>query len=149
MAKEIERKFLVTDSSYRTMAHTSFKISQGYISRRKEGTVRVRVKGDKAFLTVKGANTGISRNEWEYEIALADATQMLETVVEGRPLEKTRYLVDYEGYTWEIDEFEGRLAPLVVAEVEMISADDNPPLPPFVGREVSGDPAYYNSNLEP
>lgn len=149
MAKEIERKFLVTDSSYRSMAHASFKISQGYISRRKEGTVRVRVKGDKAFLTVKGANTGISRNEWEYEIALDDATQMLDTVVEGRPLEKTRYLVNYEGYTWEIDEFEGRLAPLVVAEVEMKSIEENPPLPPFVGREVSGDPAYYNSNLKP
>lgn len=149
MAKEIERKFLVTDSSYRTMAKKSLPILQGYISRRREGTVRVRIKGNEAFITIKGITEGIVRNEWEYPIPVADARQMLEHCCEGRPLEKTRYYVDFMGYTWEVDEFGGRLAPLVVAEVEMSDANARPELPPFIGREVSDDPAYYNSNLRP
>lgn len=147
MAKEIERKFLVSDDSYKLMASESHRIAQGYISRRKEGTVRVRILDDAAFLTVKGENHGISRNEWEYPIPVEDAREMFRDVCEGPTLEKTRWIVPYEGLSWEVDEFRGTLAPLVVAEVELPSADTPVSLPPFVGREVSGDPAYYNSNL--
>lgn len=147
MAKEIERKFLVSDDSYKLMASESHRIAQGYISRRKEGTVRVRILDDAAFLTVKGENHGISRNEWEYPIPVEDAREMFRDVCEDPILEKTRWIVPYEGLIWEVDEFRGALAPLVVAEVELPSADTPVPLPPFVGREVSGDPAYYNSNL--
>lgn len=147
MAKEIERKFLVSDDSYKLMASESHRIAQGYISRRKEGTVRVRILDDEAFLTVKGENYGISRNEWEYPIPVEDAREMFRDVCEDPILEKTRWIVPYEGLIWEVDEFRGALAPLVMAEVELPSADTPVSLPPFVGREVSGDPAYYNSNL--
>lgn len=147
MAKEIERKFLVSDDSYKLMASESHRIAQGYISRRKEGTVRVRILDDEAFLTVKGKNYGISRNEWEYPIPVEDAREMFRDVCEDPILEKTRWIVPYEGLIWEVDEFRGALAPLVMAEVELPSADTPVSLPPFVGREVSGDPAYYNSNL--
>lgn len=149
MGKEIERKFLVTDESYKAMAVEKHRIVQGYISRRKEGTVRVRIYDTSGFLTVKGANDGIVRNEWEYQVPVNDAEKMLENVCEGHPLEKVRWIVDYQGFRWEIDEFGGRLAPLVVAEVELDEDGVIPPLPPFVGREVSGDPQYYNSNLRP
>lgn len=147
MAKEIERKYLVTDNSYKSMATASHHIRQGYISRRKEGTVRVRLRDDRAFLTVKGVTCGVSRNEWEYEIPASDAAEMIEHSCEGNVVEKTRWIVPYGGYNWEIDEFMGRNAPLVVAEVELPSADIIPDLPPFIGREVSSDPAYFNSNL--
>lgn len=147
MAHEIERKFLVINESYKQMAVRSHKIAQGYISRQKEGTVRVRVRDDEAFLTIKGVNHGISRSEWEYPIPTADAREMLREVCGGAVLEKTRWIVEYQGFTWEVDEFHGRLAPLVVAEVELPDACLEPPLPPFVGREVSDDPQYYNSVL--
>lgn len=147
MAKEIEHKFLVKSDNYRLMANAAHRIAQGYISRRPEGTVRVRILDDRAFLTVKGKNDGLVRDEWEYEIPLADAAEMLDRTCEGKSLEKTRYIVDYEGFIWEVDEFHGAREGLVVAEVEVPSADTVFPLPPFVGEEVTGDPAYYNSNL--
>lgn len=147
MAKEIEHKFLVKSDNYRLTATSAHRIAQGYISRRPEGTVRVRILDDCAFLTVKGKNDGLVRDEWEYEIPLADAAEMLARTCEGKSLEKTRYIVDYEGFRWEVDEFHGAMEGLVVAEVEVPSADTVFPLPPFVGKEVTGDPAYYNSNL--
>jgi adenylate cyclase len=147
MAKEIERKYLVINESYKEMAVKSVRIIQGYISRRKEATVRVRIKGDSAFLTVKGVTEGISRNEWEYEIPVDDATEMLRTACEGKVIDKVRYIVPCEGFTWEVDQFNGQLSPLTIAEVELPSADTNPVLPDFVGEDVSGNPAYYNSNL--
>lgn len=147
MGKEIERKFLVISDEYRLMARRSVRISQGYISRRKEGTVRVRIFGDSGFLTVKGANAGISRSEWEYEIPLDDAREMLSSVCEPGIIDKTRYIVDFEGYRWEIDEFHGSLAPLVLAEVELPNPSATPLIPPFIGEEVSDNPAYFNSNL--
>lgn len=146
MAKEIERKFLVTDNSYKAMAVKSVHIIQGYLSRSREATVRVRIKDDHAFLTIKGITEGISRNEWEYEIPMADAREMLANC-EGTVIDKMRYIVPFEGFTWEVDEFGGKLAPLCIAEVELPSADASPILPPFVGADVSGNPAYYNSNL--
>ncbi len=147
MAKEIERKYLVTNDSYKAKAINAINIKQGYISRKKEGTVRVRIKGDKAFLTIKGANKGIVRNEWEYEIPVMQAEEMLSSVCEGNIIDKTRYIIPYNGFTWEVDEFHGRLAPLVIAEVELPSADSKPSLPDFIGNDVSSDPKYYNSNL--
>lgn len=147
MAKEIERKFLVADDSYRAMASESYMIRQGYISRRKEGTVRVRIFGEKAFLTVKGANRGATRSEWEYEIPMEDALEMLTEVTEGTVLDKVRYIVEFAGRRWEVDEFHGRHQGLVTAEIELESEGASVKFPPFVGREVTGDPAYYNSNL--
>jgi adenylate cyclase len=147
MAKEIERKYLVTNDSYKAKAINAINIKQGYISRKKEGTVRVRIKGDKAFLTIKGANKGIVRNEWEYEIPVMQAEEMLSSVCEGNIIDKTRYIIPYNGFTWEVDEFHGRLAPLVIAEVELPSADSKPSQPDFIGSDVSSDPKYYNSNL--
>lgn len=147
MAKEVERKFLVTDDSYRSMATAVNHIIQGYISRRKEGTVRVRVINHRGFLTVKGANTGISRDEWEYEIPEADALEMLSKVCDGTIIEKERHLVNYGGHLWEIDCFIRPAGGVTVAEVELPSETEEVTLPPFIGEEVSGNPAYYNSNL--
>lgn len=146
MAKEIERKFLVMDSSFREMAVSKVEIIQGYIFDTPGGVLRVRIKGEKAFLTLKSANHGITRNEWEYEIPVADARQMLE-LAGNAVLEKTRFIVPFEGKVWEVDVFEGKLAGLVLAEVELPSEDTEVVLPPFVGEEVSTNPMYYNSAL--
>lgn len=147
MGKEIERKFLVATDSYREMAITRIEICQGYLSRQREATVRVRIAGHKAFLTVKGPNTGAVRDEWEYSLPVDDAREMLRNVAQGPVIEKTRYIVPFGGLTWEVDEFHGSLEGLRVAEVELPSADTAVPRPSFIGREVTGDPAYYNSNL--
>ena len=148
MAKEIERKFLVVDDSYLPMAAGAVKIAQGYISLRPEGTVRVRLKGDRGFLTVKGITTGgTTRDEWEYPIPAEDAVQMLERVTEGVVIAKTRYEVPFGGKVWEVDRFEGPLSWLTLAEVELSDPSEQPELPPFVGEEVTGNPRYYNSSL--
>lgn len=147
MAKETERKFLVRDLSFIDLATDRIVIRQGYISRRKEGVVRVRLWNDRAFLTIKGANRGATRDEWEYEIPAEDARDMLSRCAEGRVIEKVRYIVPFEGYTWEVDQFQGCHKGLTVAEVEVASEAEQPPLPSFVGEEVTGDPSYYNSNL--
>lgn len=149
MGKEIERKFLLADDSWRERVESSTDMRQGYLSRRVEATVRVRVAGERAWLTVKGANHGAVRNEWEYEIPVAEAIEMLQSpgMSDGNVVEKTRHIVWHEGYRWEIDEFHGRHEGLVVAEVEMREADEDIPLPDFVGMEVTGDSAYYNSTL--
>lgn len=144
MAKEIERKFLVTDDSYRAMASGSRNIVQGYLSMRREATVRVRIADGQGYLTVKGITSGATRDEWEYPIPAADARGMLPTC-EGTVIDKTRYLVPFEGRTWEVDEFHGAYEGLTVAEVELPSENERVALPPFIGREVTGDPQYYNS----
>ena len=147
MAKEIERKYLVINDSYKHMATNSIEISQGYLSRKIEATVRVRIANQTARLTIKGANSGIVRNEWEYEIPLNDAREMLSNCVSGRLIIKTRYIVPFAGYVWEVDNFHGDLEGLTIAEIELPDKDPTFSLPPFIGREVTGDPAYYNSNL--
>lgn len=146
MALEIERKYLTCSEEYRAMAFGSRHIVQGYLSRRPEGTVRVRVSDASAWITIKGKTEGDTRMEFEYEVPLADAVRMLR-LCDGRIIDKTRYLVDFEGYTWEVDEFHGAHDGLVVAEVELGHSGETPPLPPFIGVEVTGNPAYYNSNL--
>ena len=146
MSVEIERKFLVTDNSYKTAAIACYDIRQGYISRNPDATVRIRIRNSEAFITVKGRTHGARRQEWEYAIPQSDAAEML-ALCEGPIIDKTRRIVDYDGHRWEIDEFHGAREGLTIAEVELSDALEPLSLPPFVGREVTGDPQYYNSNL--
>lgn len=146
MAFEIEHKYLVRNSAYRDMAVASINILQGYLCRDPERTVRVRIRNNKGYLTVKGINSGDTRNEYEYEIPVDDASEMLR-LCEAPILEKTRYLVNFKGFIWEVDEFHGKREGLVVAEIELPESDIKYELPSFIGENVTGDPAYYNSNL--
>ncbi len=146
MGKEIERKFLVKGEAWKALAAGTV-YRQGYLSTVKERTVRVRTVGQKGFLTIKGVTTGVTRAEFEYEVPAADANAMLDGLCEKPLVEKTRYRIPLDGYTWEVDEFHGDNDGLVVAEVELKSADEKPPLPEWVGEDVSSDPRYFNSNL--
>ena len=146
MALEIERKFLVKDQTYRDSFIERHHLTQGYLSLDPEHTVRIRISDDTAWITVKSRNHGAVRNEWEYPIPVSDAREML-SLCGDAVLSKWRYVVEYGEHRWEIDEYEGRLAPLLVAEVEMDSEDCSPAIPPFIGKEVTGDARYYNSAL--
>lgn len=144
--REIERKFLVADlSAALSSAVSADEIAQGYLSARSEATVRVRLRGNRGYLTVKSKNIGCERGEWEYEIPADDARQMLE-LSETAILRKTRYLVPFGGFTWEIDVFSNP-GGLVLAEVELPAADTPFPRPSWLGREVTSDPAYFNSAI--
>lgn len=146
MASEIERKFLVTSDAWRALAHgTHYR--QGYLSTVKERTVRVRTIDDQAFLTIKGLTVGVTRAEYEYPIPHADATALLDRLCEQPLVEKTRYKIPFAGLVWEVDEFHGVNQGLVVAEVELPSADAAFEKPTWVGLEVSHDSRYFNSNL--
>ena len=146
MAKEIERTFLVDDDSFRKMSSFTVHILQGYLNRDPERTVRIRIRNDSAFFTVKGKTVGCERDEFEYEIPLEDGLEMLK-LCSGKILDKTRYMVPFGNFVWEVDEYHGDLQGLIVAEVELPNANVYVPLPPFVGKEVTGDPKYYNSQL--
>lgn len=147
MATEIERKFLVSSEGWRALATKRTAIRQGYLSSNAKATVRVRSKDDKqAFLTLKGGARGISRAEYEYEIPIADARELL-AMAEPHVLEKHRHLVAFGGLTWEVDEFGGRHEGLVIAEVELASEDQRVDLPEWIGREVTDDDRYYNASL--
>lgn len=148
MALEIERKFLVTDDSYKTMAFHSDRIAQGYLCREGGNSARVRVRGDKGYLTIKGPSMdgGLSRFEWEKEIPESEAWELLK-LCHGGIIDKTRHLVKCGNHTFEVDEFHGDNDGLVVAEVELESADETFERPPFLGKEVTGDKRYYNSSL--
>jgi adenylate cyclase len=146
MAKEIERKFLVKSDSWRGQ-EAGKRYRQGYLSTAKERTVRVRTAGDKGYLTIKGISVGSSRSEYEYEIPVADANEMLDRLCERPLIEKTRYRVPHDGLVWEIDEFEGENSALIVAEVELKDEHQSVALPDWVGQEVTGDPRYFNANL--
>ena len=145
MGTEIERKFLVADPSV-VDGIAGTVIRQGYLSRAPDRTVRVRRAGERAFVTVKGRNAGATRSEWEWEIPVADAEEMLE-ICEGPTIDKTRHIVEHDGRTWEVDVFAGANAGLVMAEIELEAADAAVTLPAWVGREVTDDPRYYNSSL--
>ena len=144
MAKEIERKFLV-QASWKPQDE-GIKIAQGYLSTVPERTVRVRIKGDKGYLTIKGKNQGISRAEFEYEIPIGDAEDLLK-LAEQPILSKTRYLEQHGNCLWEIDVFAGENQGLVVAEVELPDEQADFSRPDWLGKEVSGDVRYYNANL--
>lgn len=146
--QEIERKFLVTSDAYRTMAASSSYIVQGYICHDRGRTVRVRIRDEKAYLTIKGPSdkAGLSRYEWETEIPLADARELMKLCA-GGVIDKRRYLVPCGSHTFEVDEFYGDNQGLVIAEVELASESEPFDKPPFIGREVTGDRRYYNSHL--
>ncbi len=146
MAFEIEYKYLVKNDSFRALATSFSHISQGYLCRQPERTVRVRIRDDKGYLTVKGKNAGAVRVEFEYTIPLEDALKMLDMCIPPI-LEKTRYIVPFKGHVWEVDEFSGSRSGLVTAEVELSSADEDYEIPEFIGENVTGNPSYYNSNL--
>jgi CYTH domain-containing protein len=146
MAKEIERKFLVNMTLWRAMAAGTL-YRQGYLSSVNERVVRVRIAGDRGFLTIKGLTTGVSRLEFEYPIPLADATVMLDQLCERPLIEKTRHREVFAGRSWEIDVFHGDNDGLVVAEVEIADPEDKVELPRWAGAEVSNDPRYFNNNL--
>lgn len=144
MGKEIERKFRVKEDTWRSVKGTRYR--QGYLNSAKERNVRVRTMEDKAYLTIKGIAIGASRMEFEYEIPVQDANELLE-ICEKPLIEKTRYRVQEGGFVWEVDEFFRENKGLIVAEVELESEDQEFPKPDWVGEEVTGDPRYFNSNL--
>ncbi len=147
MTKEIERKFLVKNNSWKPKAGQGILFRQGYLNREKERTVRVRLAGDRGFLTIKGLTLGISRPEYEYEIPSKDAEDLLKKLCEKPLVEKVRYRVAFRGVEFEIDEFLGENKGLILAEVELDSEDRSFEKPDWLGKEVSHDPRYYNSNL--
>jgi adenylate cyclase len=146
VAREIERKFLVRGTDWKT-GSTGIRFRQGYLSSAKERTVRVRTEGARAVLTVKGLTTGVERLEFEYAIPVDDANRMLDAVCERPLIEKVRYRVPLGGHVWEIDEFDGDNRGLIVAEIELQAVDESFERPAWLGLEVSGDPRYFNSNL--
>ena len=143
---EIERKFLVSDpEAARAAAISETEIAQGYLSANPQATVRVRLRGNRGYLTVKSKNCGSVRNEWEYEIPADDARQMLR-LAETAVLRKMRRLVPFGGLTWEVDFFSNPPG-LILAEVELPRADYPVEFPAWVGKEVTDDPAYFNSAI--
>ena len=146
MGKEIERKFLVKNESWKATAKGK-RYRQGYLSTVKERTVRVRTAGDKGYMTVKGITQGSSRAEYEYEIPFADANEMIDTLCERPIIEKTRYRLPQDDIVWEIDEFEGDNCGLIVAEVELKDEHQSVTMPDWIGQEVTDDPRYFNANL--
>jgi adenylate cyclase len=145
---EIERKFLVTSDNFKNEAFTQNRIKQGYLSSAPERTVRVRTKGDRAFMTVKGASSesGLSRFEWEKEISIDEATKLLELCEKG-VIDKTRFEVKKGKHIFEIDEFYGENEGLIMAEIELTSENENFEKPYWLGQEVTNDNRYYNSYL--
>ena len=147
MPLEIERKFLVDAKKVVKLKLTGGeRISQGYLSTEPNKIVRVRIKKNRGFLTIKSANIGIVRQEFEYEIPVNDAEEILKLCAPNI-LKKVRYKVDYAGHVWEVDIFEGKHAGLIMAEVEINSLDEYVKIPDWVGEEVSNNPKYFNSNL--
>lgn len=146
MALEIERKFLLKDDSWTSQVARSHVLKQGYLASSPGPTVRIRTSDQRAFLTIKGKTTGISRVEFEYEIPMEEALELLKLSANA-PIEKTRHIVKADGHVWEIDVFEGANLGLVLAEVELQSEDEQIVLPAWIGMEVSDDPRYFNSYL--
>lgn len=146
MGVEIEKKFLVKGTGWKAGA-TGVHYRQGYLSSHPERTVRIRTVEEKGYLTIKGIAAGATRSEYEYEIPGADAAKLLAELCEKPIIEKVRYKIPYEGLLWEVDEFLGENAGLVVAEVELTHENQPVPLPPWAGAEVTADARYYNSNL--
>ena len=150
---EIERKYLVTSDCYKELAVARYHIRQGYISREKTGTVRVRITDDKAYLTIKGkpAAGHFARYEWEKEIDVQEAEELMK-LCQGTVIDKTRWIVPAETVDnlqliWEVDEFHGKHEGLVVAEIELDNEEQSFEIPDFIGDEVTHDSRYYNANM--
>jgi CYTH domain-containing protein len=146
MGIEIERKFLVRGTAWRTGA-AGVRCCQGYLNLSPARTVRVRTCGSRGFLTVKGPVHGTARREYEYEIPVADAREMLEELCEKPLIIKDRYTIGYNGFIWEVDQFHGENSGLVVAEIELAHQGQDVPLPDWIGGEVTGDHRYANASL--
>ncbi len=147
MATEIERKFLLENSSWRAAAYKRERLVDGLVAASDGRKVRVRLYEDRATLAIKSARKGLKRAEFEYEIPLADATELVAKHCGEKVLAKTRHYVEHMGYIWEIDEYVGLLEGVVIAEVELDTEDDHVPLPPWIGREITYDPNYRKINL--
>lgn len=147
MAKEIERKFLVANDDWRDLATSKTPMRQAYIVTMNDRSVRVRTRNDaSAQVTIKIGQNSLVRDEFEYAIPIAEAEEMISLAV-GNVIEKVRYTVEYNGFVWEVDAYEGAYLGLVIAEVELSDENDEPPLPDWVGREVTGDRRYSNQSL--
>lgn len=144
MATEIERKFLVNDNAWRASVSRKVDIIQGYLANTERGSIRIRVSGSEANLNIKSMTLGVTRQEYDYPIPARDARAMLDELCMQPLIEKTRHYVEYNNHTWEIDEFHGINAGLVVAELEVDREDEAFDPPPWLGKEVSDDPRYYN-----
>jgi adenylate cyclase len=147
MGVEIERKFLIRNRDWFARIYSSARIRQGYLVNERDLSVRVRTAGNEAWLTIKGQARGMSRPEFEYPIPRADAEQILANLCRKPLIEKTRYWLHHGDHTWEVDVFEGDNTGLVIAEVELGSADETVDLPPWAGEEVTDDPRYLNASL--
>lgn len=149
MALEIERKFLLVSEEWRRAVIRQLPYTQGYLATTapKTASIRIRMAGEQGYLTIKGATTGIQRQEYEYPIPLTDAQSLLATLCLPQRIEKIRYWVPYQGHTWEIDEFQGANTGLILAEIELSSPDEEFVRPPWLGMEVSLDNRYYNAYL--
>jgi CYTH domain-containing protein len=145
---EIERKFLVKSEEFKTQSTQKFRIIQGFLNTNPERTVRIRIRGDQAFLTIKGKSSenGLTRFEWEKEMPVVEADELMKLCEPGI-IDKTRYLVEIKEHTFEIDEFFGQNQGLIVAEIELNSENDTFEKPEWLGEEVTGEIRYYNSQL--
>ena len=147
MAIEIERKFLLSNETWRAQVQRAEHMRQGYLAGSEHCSIRIRLTDHDAHINIKSATLGISRTEFEYRVPIADAEIMLDTLCGTRTLAKTRHYVHHAGHEWEIDEFHGANAGLVVAELELGACDESFARPTWLGEEVSADTRYYNSCL--
>ena len=146
MAIEIERRFQVSSDAWRAGVARSSRIIQGYLAITEHSVIRVRVRDDQGYVTIKSRDAGLSRQEFEYAVPVDDAAALL-TLCGQRVLEKIRHEVHFAGYCWEVDEYVAPLAPLILAEVEMKSEAEDPPRPPWIGAEITHDGSYSNAAL--
>jgi len=146
MGTEIEKKFLLASNDWRGLA-TGKAYCQGYLNSEKGRTVRVRIVGDRGILTIKGPNDHGARPEFEYDIPVADAREILDRLCQKPLIDKIRYRIPFAGFIWEVDEFKGENDGLLLAEIELTHVDQEFAKPPWIGREVTGDSRYYNANL--
>lgn len=147
MAVEIERKFLLVSDDWRQYVERSMRMRQGYLSADARSSVRVRICGERADINIKSTRDGIYRLEYEYPIPVQEAEEMLDAIAWRPLIEKIRHILFWQGHCWEIDEFQGENQGLIVAEVELQARDEHFVRPPWLGREVSTDVRYFNSNL--
>jgi adenylate cyclase len=147
MAVEIEHKFLLANNEWRKQVSYSVKYKQGYLSAVATSSIRVRISDEQAWLNIKSATIGTHRHEYEYEIPLSDAHEIMSNLCRKPIVEKTRHLVIHDGNTWEIDEFEGDNDGLIVAEIELTEVGATFSTPTWLGEEVTSDHRYYNNNL--
>jgi adenylate cyclase len=147
MSREIERKFLVLNDRWRRFVTRSVRYRQGYLNHEKHCSIRVRTSDDRAWLNIKSVTIGAERQEFEYEIPIQEAHEILNTLSRKPLIEKTRYFVETGNHIWEVDVFEGENSGLVVAEIELEDPEERFEKPVWVGEEVTDDPRYYNTNL--